>query len=77
MQANASYTLAVRRRPSTVGQEIFWFLLWLAVFVAIALAMLRYVVPHHFNDRIAILIAALLAGLIIIGLRGWYFGQRR
>ncbi|MGZ3496719.1 MAG: hypothetical protein ACXWNK_00920 [Vulcanimicrobiaceae bacterium] len=60
----------VRNRPSSIGAEIGWLLLFLAIFVVITFLMLKFVVPHHFNDRVAVTIAALISGVIWILLRG-------
>ncbi|MGC1380478.1 MAG: hypothetical protein WA814_05590, partial [Candidatus Baltobacteraceae bacterium] len=54
---------------SSVRAEIGWLVLFLAIFGAIAYLFVRLLVPHHFNDRIAIALAALFAGLIMIALR--------
>jgi len=64
------------RRRSSIGQELLWLLLFLAVFGVIAALAVSYAASHHFNDRIAILLAALAAGLVTIALRGYYFGAR-
>lgn len=48
-----------------------WLLAWLAIFVFVTVLMLKYVVPHHFNDRIAVMISAILSGLAMIGLRAY------
>ncbi|MHB8462816.1 MAG: hypothetical protein ACYDA1_09225 [Vulcanimicrobiaceae bacterium] len=59
------------RTPSTVGSELAWLLLFLVIFFTFTVIMLKFVVPLHFNDRIAITIAAILAGLVFIGVRTW------
>ncbi|HZT11961.1 MAG TPA: hypothetical protein VFA29_04135 [Candidatus Baltobacteraceae bacterium] len=61
----------MRRSQSSVGREILWLLAWLAIFVFVTVLMLKYVVPHHFNDRIAVMISAILSGLAMIGLRAY------
>ena len=48
-----------------------WLLAWLAIFVFVTVLMLKYVVPHHFNDRIAVMISAILSGLAMIALRAY------
>jgi hypothetical protein len=57
------------RNQSSVAQELRWFGLWLALFVILTYLMLRLVVPHHFNDRIAVTISGILSGLAMIALR--------
>jgi hypothetical protein len=61
----------VSQRPSNVRNELGWLLLFVAIFVAITYALLRFVVPLHFNDRVAVIISAILSGVIWIGLRVW------
>ena len=56
---------------SSVRAEIGWLAYFLAVFVALVYLLVRGLVPHHFNDKIAIVLAAMLAGLIMIGTRAW------
>jgi uncharacterized membrane-anchored protein len=56
---------------SSIGRELLWLAVWLAIFVSITVLMLRFVVPHHFNDRIAVLISAILSGLAMIALRAY------
>jgi uncharacterized protein YggT (Ycf19 family) len=55
---------------SSVAAEVGWLAFFLAVFVAAAYALLRWLVPHHFNDKIAVTLAAILAGLVMIFVRG-------
>ena len=61
----------MRRSESSIGREILWLLAWLAIFVFVTVLMLKYVVPHHFNDRIAVMISAILSGLAMIALRAY------
>lgn len=56
---------------SSVGSELLWLLLFLVIFAVLTYGMLVFVVPHHFNDRIAVMIAALMAGIVWLGLRAW------
>lgn len=65
----------VRNRPSSIGAEMRWLLVFLAIFVVITFLMLKFVVPHHFNDRIAVTIAALLSGVIWMLLRAKAAGR--
>ncbi|MBV9272226.1 MAG: hypothetical protein JO165_14115 [Candidatus Eremiobacteraeota bacterium] len=66
-----------RRNQSSVGEELRWFGLWLLVFVVVTYLMLRLVVPHHFNDRVAIMIAGILAAVAMIALRARLTGRSR
>lgn len=61
--------------PSSVSTEIAWLGFFLVIFVAAVYLLVRTLVPHHFNDKIAIMLAAIAAGLIMIGVRAW-FGSR-
>jgi len=57
--------------------EIGWLAYFLAVFVVLVYAMVIFVVPHHFNDKVAIALAGLAAGLAMIVTRGWWQRRRR
>jgi undecaprenyl pyrophosphate phosphatase UppP len=65
----------VQGSHSSIGQELLWLLIWAVIFAAITYVLLRFVVPHHFNDRIAVLIAAIISGVAMIALRA-YFARR-
>ena len=56
---------------SSVAAEFAWLGLFLVIFVASVYLFVRTLVPHHFNDKIAVALAALFAGLIMIGVRAW------
>lgn len=62
---------SVQRSKSSIGRELLWLLIWFAIFVVITTLMLKFVVPHHFNDRVAVMISAIIAGLAMIGLRAY------
>jgi uncharacterized protein YggT (Ycf19 family) len=51
---------------SSIAAEFGWLAFFLVVFAAAAYALLRWLVPHHFNDRIAVVLAAIFAGLVMI-----------
>jgi hypothetical protein len=61
----------VAQPPSSLAAEFGWLAFFLVVFVAAVYAFVRTLVPHHFNDKIAVALAALFAGLIMIGVRAW------
>jgi predicted PurR-regulated permease PerM len=65
----------VQRSQSSIGQELLWLLVWAVIFAAITFVLLRFVVPHHFNDRVAVMISAIVSGVAMIGLRA-YFSRR-
>lgn len=56
---------------SPIAVEIGWLAFFLVVFVAAVYLFVRTLVPHHFNDKIAIVLAAMFAGLIMIFARAW------
>lgn len=74
--AQQAFVEANVRRQSSVGLEILWLVLFLAIFGVVAAAALSYAGSHHFNDRIAILLSGIAAGLVTIGLRAYYFEVR-
>jgi uncharacterized BrkB/YihY/UPF0761 family membrane protein len=65
------------QRPSTVLAEIGWLAYFFAIFVIAVYVMVLFVVPHHFNDKIAIMIAALFAALCMIATRAWWTARAR
>jgi CHASE2 domain-containing sensor protein len=62
---------SVQRSNSSIGQELLWLLAWLLIFVVITWLLLKFVVPHHFNDRVAVVISAIVSSLAWIGLRAY------
>ncbi|MFN2448514.1 MAG: hypothetical protein ABR508_01800 [Candidatus Baltobacteraceae bacterium] len=54
---------------SSVGRELLWLFVWAVLFVVTTTAMLRFVVPHHFNDRVAVMLSAIFSALVMIALR--------
>ncbi|HYL26470.1 MAG TPA: hypothetical protein VEW74_01480 [Candidatus Nitrosotalea sp.] len=65
------------KQRSSPATEIAWLGYFLVVFVAAVYLLVRTLVPHHFNDKIAIVLAAMLAGLILIATRVWLEGRWR
>jgi hypothetical protein len=63
--------------PSSVMTEIAWLGFFLVIFVAAVYLLVRTLVPHHFNDKVAIVLAAIVAGLIMIGVRAWFASRSR
>jgi uncharacterized membrane protein len=63
--------LLVPSKSSSIVNEIGWLAYFLTVFVAAVYLLVRTLVPHHFNDKIAIALAALFSGLIMIATRAW------
>ena len=62
---------------SSLLVEIAWLAYFLAIFVICVYLFVGLLVPHHFNDKIAIMLAALLAGLAMIATRAWWTRRRR
>ena len=56
---------------SSLAAELGWLVYFLVVFVASVYLFVRGLVPHHFNDKIAIALAAMFAGLVMIATRAW------
>lgn len=54
---------------SSVGKELLWLLYFLVMLTVLEYLMLRFVVPTGFNDRVAVMVAALIAGVAWIVLR--------
>lgn len=61
----------MRQGRSSVLAELGWLAYFLAVFVLLVYAAVIYVVPHHFNDKIAITFAGIIAGIVMIATRAW------
>jgi hypothetical protein len=59
----------VPQRRSSVSGEIGWLAYFLFVFAVTAYLLLKNLVPHHFNDRVAVMLAAIFSGLLWIGTR--------
>jgi hypothetical protein len=57
---------------SSVLAEIGWLAYFFVIFVVMVYAMNIFVVPHHFNDKIAIVVAGIIAGLVMIYTRAWW-----
>ncbi len=54
------------QKRSSILTEIGWLAYFLASFVILVYAFNIFVVPHHFNDRIADVLAAVIAALLMI-----------
>jgi len=63
------------RRQTSIGQEILWLVEFLIIFGLIAAFAVRYALAHHFNDRVAIGLAAIAAAVITIVLRARFIGR--
>jgi hypothetical protein len=65
----------VHRSKTTIAHEALWLAAWLVLFVAVTWIFLKFVVPHHFNDRVAVVVSAIISSLAWIALRA-YFTRR-
>jgi len=61
----------VQHRNSSIAQELLWLLAWLLIFVALTWLLLKFLVPHHFNDRIAVVLSAIVSSVAWIALRAY------
>ena len=59
----------VKPPRSSILMEFAWLAYFLAVFAISVYAMVLLVVPHHFNDKIAIALAGIFAALVMIATR--------
>jgi len=57
------------QKRSSLLTEIVWLAVFLAIFAILVYAFNIFIVPHHFNDKVAIMLAAIIAGLSMIALR--------
>jgi len=59
----------VWHKRSSIVAEIAWLAYFFAIFVVLVYAFNIFVVPHHFNDKIADVLAAVIAALVMIATR--------
>jgi len=57
------------QQRSSLLTEFGWLAFFFAIFVVLVYAFNLWVVPHHFNDKIAVMLAAILAGVVMIAVR--------
>jgi hypothetical protein len=65
----------VKPARSSIAVEFAWLAYFLVVFAIAVYLMVLLVVPHHFNDKIAIALAGIFAALVLILTRA-KFGPR-
>ncbi|MDE2481639.1 MAG: hypothetical protein KGN02_05580 [bacterium] len=65
------------QQRSSVLVEIGWLGLFLAIFAILVYAFNLVLVPHHFNDKIAIMLAAVFAGVAMIAARAYSMRRSR
>ncbi|HEY1976633.1 MAG TPA: hypothetical protein VGG89_08815 [Candidatus Baltobacteraceae bacterium] len=68
--------MTMRQQRSSVLVEIGWLAYFFAIFVALVYAAVLFVVPHHFNDKVAITLAGLIAGVVMIATRAWVTARK-
>ena len=56
---------------SSIGAEIAWLLGFLVVFAVALLLLNIYLVPHHFNDKVADTAAGVIAAVAYVAARRW------
>lgn len=54
------------QQRSSLLIEFGWLAFFIALFVVLVYALNLWLVPHHFNDKVADVLAGLIAGLIFI-----------
>jgi len=67
----------MRQPRSPVIVEIGWLVYFLATFVLAVYVMVLFVVPRHFNDKIAIALAGLFSAVVMIATRGWFASRAK
>lgn len=65
------------QQRSPILVEIAWLAYFLAIFVILIYVFNLYVVPHHFNDKVAAAMAGVLAALAMIFTRAAYTRRNR
>jgi hypothetical protein len=73
----ASYLSSVPQPRSSIRAEIAWLAYFIGVFVVTTYLLVGLLVPHRFNDKIAVALAAIFAGLIMIATRAWVTARTR
>ncbi len=57
------------QQRSSILAEIAWLAFFFAIFVILVYVFNIFVVPHHFNDKVAIVFAAGIAAVVMIATR--------
>ena len=60
------------QKRSSIAAEIGWLAYFFVIFVIAVYVLNLFLVPHHFNDKIADTLAAIVAALVMIGTRAAY-----
>lgn len=64
------------QQRSPIIVEVAWLAYFIAIFVVLVYLFNLFVVPHHFNDKVAAVMAGVLAGLAMIFTRAAYTRRR-
>lgn len=64
------------QQRSSVAGELGWLLYWVVAFVLLVYLFNIFIVPLHFNDKVADVLAGIFSGLIMIVTRA-YVTKRR
>lgn len=64
------------KQGSILG-EIGWLVYFLVIFAILMYALNVFLVPHHFNDKIADVLAGFIAALVLIGTRAYVMKRSR
>ena len=67
----------MRQGRSSILVELGWLAYFIAILVALVYAAVIFVVPHHFNDKIAITFAGLIAGVVMIVTRAYVTARKK
>jgi hypothetical protein len=59
----------MKRRPSSIAIEVAWLAGFLALFVAAMYVIEIFIVPHHFNPMMAIVLAGFVAAVLTVAAR--------
>ena len=65
------------RQRSSILVEAGWLAYFLATFVATVYVMVIFIVPHHFNDKVAIALAGIFSAFVMIATRAWRTARSR
>jgi membrane protein implicated in regulation of membrane protease activity len=60
------------QQRSSIAAEIGWLVYFFLIFIIAVYVLNVFVVPHHFNDKIADTFAAIIAALAMIATRAAY-----
>lgn len=65
------------QQRSPIIVEIAWLAYFIAIFVVLVYVFNLFIVPHHFNDKVAAVMAGVIAGLAMIFTRAAYTRRTR